>query len=127
MKAYNEIPVEGGFPFFLLNPFFFLFAFTAMLLAWKWAQNSRKWLIITTVIGLGVALSLIFYMAPLIVLTNPVKMPSSEVIRRVNEWKFGNELRLIAEFFGFVFSIVALKTWSVETSIVTKSTSSSVQ
>ncbi len=42
-----------------------------------------------------------------------------EIIRRVNEWKTGNVIRLIFDFFGFLISVIALKTWSAETIAVT--------
>ncbi len=42
-----------------------------------------------------------------------------EIKARVSEWKTGNVIRLIVEFFGFLFSVIALKTWSAETSAVT--------
>jgi hypothetical protein len=120
IKAYAVIPQDGGFPFFLLNPFFFLLSLLSMFLAWKWAQRSRKWLLITTLIAFSVSLVLIFYLAPLIHSTDyiagSVSLPAQQLIGRVNEWKTGNIIRLIFDFLGFLFSLIALKTWSEEAS-----------
>jgi len=123
IKAYAVIPQEGGFPFFLLNPFFFLLSLIALLLAWKWAKQSRKWLLLTTIISFSVSIVLILYLAPLIHSTDYIagkeSLPMQEIKARVSEWKTGNVIRLIVEFFGFLFSVIALKTWSAETSAVT--------
>ncbi len=123
IKAYAVIPEQGTFPFFLLNPFFFLFALTAMFLAWKWAKQSRKWLLLNTIVSFSISLVLIFYLAPLIHSTDYISdkesLPAEKIIRRVNEWKTGNVIRLIFDFFGFLISVIALKTWSAETSAVT--------
>lgn len=120
IKAFDEIPVGGRFPFFFLNPFFFLFSLIALLLAWKWARQSRKWLMLTCGVSFSVSLVLIFYLAPLIHSTDYIagqqSLPAQEIIRRVNEWKTGNVIRLIFDFFGFLFSVIALKTWSAEAS-----------
>ena len=119
IKAYDGIPQEGGFPFFLLNPFFFLFSLIAMFLCWKWAQRSRKWLLLSTALSFSISLVLIFYLAPLIHSTDYIagkeSLPAQEIIRRVNEWKTGNVIRLIFDFFGFLISVIALRTWSMET------------
>ncbi len=115
--AYNAIPTEGGLPFFFpLNPLIFLVSLAAAIAAWRWARNSRKWLALTTAIGFGVCLAVIFYLAPLIgsIARDAGAVPAAEIIARADTWKFGNRIRLIVEFVGFVFSIVALRVWSVE-------------
>lgn len=115
--AYNTIPTEGGLPFFFpLNPLIFLISLAAALMAWKWARRSRKWLVLTTVIGFGVCLVLILYLAPLIgsISVDAGSAPAAEIIARAEAWKFGNRIRLFVEFIGFVLSILALRVWSVE-------------
>lgn len=122
IKAYALILQEGSFPFFLLNPFISLLSLIALLLAWKWGKQSRKWLLLTTIISFSVSLILIFYLAPLIHSTDYIagkeSLPAEEIKARVSEWKTGNVIRLIVEFFGLLFSVLALKTWSAETSAV---------
>jgi len=119
IKAFEVIPQDGSFPFFLLNPFFFLLSLIALLLAWKWAKQSRKWLLLTTAISFSVSVILIFYLAPLIHSTDYIageeSLPAQEIKARVSKWKTGNAIRLIVELFVFLFSVIALKTWSVET------------
>lgn len=115
--AYNAIPTTGGLPFFFpLNPLIFLVSLVAAIAAWKWAQKSRKWLSLITVIGFGICLALIFYLAPLIgsISRDAGTVPAAEIIERADAWKFGNRIRLIIEFVGFVFSIIALRVWSAE-------------
>jgi len=115
--AYNAIPVEGSLPFFFpLNPLFFLVSLAALITAWRWAQKSRKWLVLSTVIGLGVSLVLILYLAPLIwsIDREAGIIPAAEIIARADAWKFGNRIRLIVELCGFVCSIIALRVWSAE-------------
>jgi hypothetical protein len=117
VAAYNAIPTEGGLPFFFpLNPLIFLISLAAALMAWKWARRSRKWLVLTTVIGFGVCLVLILYLAPLIgsISGDAGSAPAAEIIARAEAWKFGNRIRLFVEFIGFVLSILALRVWSVE-------------
>lgn len=117
VAAYNAIPAEGGLPFFFpLNPLIFLISLAAALMAWKWARRSRKWLVLTTVIGFGVCLVLILYLAPLIrsISVDAGSAPAAEIIARAEGWKFGNRIRLFVEFIGFVLSILALRVWSVE-------------
>ena len=71
---------------------------------------------------------LIFYLAPLIHSTDYIagqqSLPAQEIIRRVNEWKTGNVVRLMLDFAGFLLSVIALKTWSTEASTVTESKNS---
>jgi hypothetical protein len=115
--AYNAIPTEGGLPFFFpLNPLIFLISLAAAFLGWKWARRARKWLVLTTVIGFGVCLVLILYLAPLIgsISGDAESAPAAEIIARAEAWKFGNRIRLFVEFIGFVLSILALRVWSVE-------------
>lgn len=117
VAAYNAIPTEGGLPFFFpLNPLIFLISLAGALMAWKWARRSRKWLVLTTVIGFGVCLVLILYLAPLIgsISVDAGSAPAAEIIARAEAWKFGNRIRLFVEFIGFVLSILALRVWSVE-------------
>lgn len=115
--VYNAIPSNGGLPFFFpLNPLIFLLSLAAMLAAWKWARASRKWLILTTIIGFCVCLVLILYLAPLIggVSRDAGILPTHEIAARAAAWKFGNRIRLIAEFIGFICSVIALRVWSAE-------------
>ena len=119
--AYNAIPSEGGLPFFFpLNPLIFLVSLLALIAGWKWARRSRKWLVATTVIGFGVCLALILYLAPLIgsIGDDVGKISNAELAARVDAWKFGNRIRLIVEMFGFVCSIIALHVWSAESNEV---------
>ena len=115
--AYNAIPMKGDLPFFFpLNPLFFLMSLAAAIAAWRWARRSRKWLVLSTVIGFGVSFVLIFYLAPLIwsIDREAGNIPAAEIIARAEAWKFGNRIRLIVEFFGFVFSVIALRVWAAE-------------
>jgi hypothetical protein len=41
-------------------------------------------------------------------------LPAADIVIGVEQWKLGNRIRLIAELFGFVFSIIALRVWSAE-------------
>ncbi|MEJ7611282.1 MAG: hypothetical protein WKF88_08910 [Ferruginibacter sp.] len=119
MKAYDAIPVRGGFFFFLINPFFTLFSLLAIVSGWKLAVKSRAWLLLTTLIGIIVSLALIFYLAPLIHATNEHALqgdiPANQIISDAKEWMLGNRIRLALEFFGFLFSIIALHTWTKDT------------
>ncbi len=116
IKDYDAIPVRGGFFFFMLNPFFTLFSLLAMILGWKLAIKSRIWLLLTALVGLIVSSVLIFYLAPLIHATNEDaiqgNVPANQIISDANEWMVGNRIRLAVEFFGFLFSIIALLTWT---------------
>ncbi len=115
--AYNAIPTDGGLPFFFpLNPLFFLLSLAAAIAAWRWARRSRKWLVLSTVIGFGVSLVLILHLAPLIgsIARDAGNVPAAEIIARADAWKFGNRIRLIAEMLGFVCSVMALRVWSAE-------------
>ena len=118
--AYNAIPANGGLPFFFpLNPLFFLLSLAAAIAAWRWARRSRKWLALSTIVGFGVSLVLILYLAPLIwsIDREAGSIPAVEIIARADAWKFGNRIRLIVEMFGFVCSIIALRVWSAESGI----------
>jgi hypothetical protein len=118
IKAYALISEEGGFPFFYLNPLFFLISLVALLLAWKWARQSRKWLLLTCLVSFCISLVLILYLAPLIHSTDYIigqqSLPDNEIIRRVKEWKTGNVIRLMFDFVVFLLSVIALKKWSME-------------
>jgi len=118
MRAYDAIPAEGGFPFFLLNPFFFLFAAAAAAAAWKWAERSRKWLLLSALTAFAVCLSLILYLAPLIVGMSrhavAGDLPAAEIAAGVETWKLGNRIRLAFELFGFACSVTALRVWAAE-------------
>ena len=115
--AYNAIPSQGGLPFFFpLNPLFFLLSLAAAVTAWKWARRSRKWLVLSAVIGFGVTLALILYLAPLIggLTAGAGKVPAAETIARADAWRFGNQVRLIVEIFGFACTVMALRVWAAE-------------
>jgi hypothetical protein len=115
--AYNAIPTNGGLPFFFpLNPLFFLLSLAAAIAAWRWARRSRKWLVLSVVIGFGVTLVLILYLAPLIgsIGRDAGNVPATEIIARADAWKFGNRIRLVVEMLGFVCSVMALRVWSAE-------------
>jgi len=116
IKAYDAIPVRGGFFFFMINPFFTLFSLLATVSGWKLAVKSRPWLLLTTFIGLIVSLVLIFYLAPLIHATNEHaihgNVPANEIISDAKKWMMGNRIRLAMEFCGFLFSIFALHAWT---------------
>ena len=115
--AYNAIPMEGELPFFFpFNPLIFLVSLAAAIAAWRWARKSRKWLVLSTVIGFGVSLVLILYLAPLIwsIDREAGIIPAAEIIARADAWKFGNRIRLIVELCGFLCSIIALRVWSAE-------------
>ena len=116
MKAYDAIPVKGGFFFFLINPFFTLFSLLALLVGWKLAVKSRTWMVLTTLIGFIVSVVLIFYFAPLIHATSEHAIrgdvPASQVISDAKEWMALNRIRLALEFCGFLFSVIALYAWT---------------
>ena len=115
--AYNAIPAGGGLPFFFpLNPLIFLVSLAAAIAAWKYARKSKKWLALTTVTGFLICLVLILYLAPLIgsISSDAGNLPAAEVVNRADAWRFGNRIRLIVEFLGFVCSIMALRVWSAE-------------
>ncbi len=116
MKAYDAMPTKGGFFFFMVNPFFTLFSLLATLTGWKESANSRKWLIATTAIGFFVSLLLIFYLAPLIHSTSEHAangdVSASQIAADVQRWMLGNRVRLILEFFGFLFSVISLHVWT---------------
>ncbi len=121
--AYNAIPMDGDLPFFFpLNPLFFLVSLAALIMAWRWARKSRKWLALSTIIGFGVSLVLILYLAPLIwsIDRGLDTLSAAEIIARADAWKFGNRIRLIVEMFGFVCSIIALRVWSTESENIVK-------
>ena len=42
-------------------------------------------------------------------------LPAAEIVAGIEQWKFGNRIRLIGELLGFIFSIIALRVWSAET------------
>ncbi len=119
IKAFNEIPRKGGAPFFVIfNPLFVILAILSAIFAWKQARRSRKWLALSVIVALAVFASLMLYLVPLVGSTQAHAMagdlPATEIIARVEEWKFGNRTRLCVELCGFVFSIVALRVWSAE-------------
>ncbi|HZG51313.1 MAG TPA: hypothetical protein VEZ40_04175 [Pyrinomonadaceae bacterium] len=117
VAAYNAIPTNGDLPFFFPgNPLIFLVSLAATIAAWRWARRSRKWLALSTVIGFGVCLALVLYLAPLIwsIDLGLDKLSAAEVITRAEAWKFGNRIRLIVEMVGFVCSVMALRVWSAE-------------
>ncbi len=122
IKAYNEIPQKGGFPFFpLFNPLFVILAIASAISAWKCARRSRKWLALSAIVALAVFASLMLYLVPLVGSTQAHALagdlPAAEIIARVEAWKFGNRIRLFVELCGLVFSIIALRVWSAESQI----------
>lgn len=119
--AYDRVPTGGTLPFFFpLNPLIFLVSLGAACAAWKWARASRKWLALAALIGFGVCLSLILYLAPLIggLTADAAVLPPEEIARRAAIWRTGNRIRLIAELFGFLCSIEALRVWSFESNAI---------
>jgi hypothetical protein len=120
LKAYAELPIKGGAPFFpLFNPLFAILATGAAIAAWKSARQARKWLVLSALTAIGVSLVLFFYLAPLVwsMFGHSLAgdLPAAEIVAGVERWKFGNRVRLIAELFGFAFSIIALHVWSSDT------------
>lgn len=123
IKAYNEIPRKGGAPFFVLfNPLFVILAIASAIFAWKSARRSRKWLALSVIVALAVFASLMLYLVPLVGSTQAHAMagdlPAAEIIARIEQWKFGNRIRLLIELCGFIFSIIALRVWSEESNEV---------
>ncbi len=118
VQAWNAIPQKGGLPFFYLNPFFSLTALAGACAAWRWAKRSRKWLALSALIAFAVSLSLILYLAPLIGSmsrhASAGDLPFAQIIEGIEEWKFGNRIRLAFELLGFIFSIIGLQVWSAE-------------
>lgn len=119
LKAYAEMPSKGGAPFFpLFNPLFVLLAIGATLAAWRSARRSRKWLALSALIAVALFISLMFYLAPLVVSmfghSVAGDLPASEIVAGVERWKLGNRIRLIVELFGFLCSVIALRVWSAE-------------
>ncbi|MEO7538868.1 MAG: DUF1772 domain-containing protein [Pyrinomonadaceae bacterium] len=119
LKTYAELPSKGGAPFFpLFNPLFVILSVGASIAAWRSARASRKWLALSAMIAVGVGVSLIFYLAPLVMsmFSHSVAgdMPASEIAAGVERWKLGNRIRLAVELFGFACSVVALHVWSGE-------------
>lgn len=119
LKVYAALPSKGGAPFFpLFNPLFVVLAIGAALAAWKFARRSRKWLVLSAFIAVGLFLSLVFYLAPLVgsMFAHSVAgdVPASEIVAGVEKWKLGNRIRLGVELFGFVCSVIALRVWSAE-------------
>ena len=116
MRAYDAIPTKGGFFFFMINPLFTLFSLLATLTGWKRSVKSRKWLIATTLLGFFVSIVVIFYLAPLIHSINDHAIkgdfPDNQIALDVQKWIFGNRMRIVVDFFGFLFSIIALRTWT---------------
>jgi len=119
LKIYSELPSKGGVPFFpLFNPLFVVLAIGAALAAWKSARRSRKWLALSALIAVAVFISVVFYLAPLVMsmFSHSVAGDSSasEIAAGVERWKLGNRIRLIVELFGFACSVIALRVWSAE-------------
>ena len=119
LKVYAALPSKGGAPFFpLFNPLFVVLAIGAALAAWKFARRSRKWLALSALIAVGLFISLVFYLAPLVgsMFAHSVAgdLPASEIVAGVEKWKLGNRIRLGVELFGFACSVIALRVWSAE-------------
>ncbi len=79
-----------------------------------WKQRHRTYASYATYCSLV----LIFYLAPLIHLTNEHviqgNIPANQIIADTKEWMLGNRIRFMLEFAGFLFSIIALHTWTKE-------------
>ncbi len=119
LKAYDALMSKGGFPFFpLFNPLFVVLAIGATLAAWKSARRSRIWLALSAATSLVLFISLVFYLAPLVLglFQHSIAgdLPAADIVAGVERWKLGNRVRLIVELFGFIFSIIALRVWSAE-------------
>ncbi len=119
LKAYDALPSKGGLPFFLLfSPLFVVLAIGATLAAWKSARRSRIWLALSAATSLVLFISLVFYLAPLVLglFQHSIAgdLPAADIVAGVERWKLGNRVRLIVELFGFIFSIIALRVWSAE-------------
>ena len=119
VKAFVELPRTGGAPFFLIfGPLFVVLAIAATLAAWKSARRSRKWLALSAGTAIVLFASLMLYLIPLIgsVFQHSIAgdLPAAEIVASVEQWKLGNQIRLIVELIGFVFSIIALRVWSGE-------------
>jgi hypothetical protein len=119
LKIYSELPSRGGAPFFpLFNPLFVVLAIGAALAAWKSARRSRRWLALSALIAIALFVSLVFYLAPLVMsmfrhsVAGDLSAP--EIVAGVERWKLGNRIRLIVELFGFACSVIALRVWSAE-------------
>lgn len=121
--AYRALRADYELPFFFpLNPLIFLLPLAALCAAWKSAHESKKWLVLTAALGGLICLALILYLAPLIggVVRDAGTVPALETITRARAWRFGNQVRLIAELIGFICSISALRVWSSETADLKK-------
>lgn len=120
IRAYDVIPKAGGANFFeVFGPLFIILAIGATIFAWKSAGASRKWLALSVGIALAVLASLLLYLVPLVRDTHlhavAGDLPATEIVARVEAWKFGNRVRLITELLGFACSVIALSVWSAET------------
>jgi len=119
LKAYDTLPSKGGLPFFpLFNPLFALLAIGAAVAAWKSARRAKIWLALSAGISVVVSAALIFYLAPLVqgMFQHSIAgdLAAADIAAGVERWKLGNQVRLIVELFGFIFSIIALRVWSAE-------------
>ena len=119
LKAYNALPSKGGINFFMVfGPLLLIVPIAATITVWKSARKAKFWLAITALIAIGLTVVLNFYLVPLVqsMFAHSVAgdLPASEIIAGVNQWKLRNRIRLIVELTGFVFSIIALRIWSVE-------------
>ncbi len=119
LKAYDALPSKGGLPFFpIFLPLVVILAIGAAIAAWKSARRARIWLALSAGTSLVLFISLVFYLAPLVqsMFRHSLAgdLPATEIVAGVEQWKLGNRVRLIAELFGFVFSIIALRVWSAE-------------
>ena len=119
LKVYRELPRKGGAPFFpIFHPLFVVLAIGAALAAWKSARRSRKWLALSALIAITLFVSLVFYLAPLVMgmFRHSVAgdLPASEIVAGVERWKSGTRICLLVELFGFACSVIALRVWSAE-------------
>jgi hypothetical protein len=102
----------------IFGPLLLIVPIVATIVAWKSARKAKFWLAITALTAIGLAIALNLYLVPLVqsMFAHSVAgdLPPSEIIAGVNRWKLGNRIRLVVELTGFVFSIIALRIWSVE-------------
>ncbi len=122
LKVYRQLPSIGGGLFFpIVSMLFFLLAIISAIAAWKSARRARKWLALSAGTAVLLLVVLVSYLAPLVMsmFQHSVAgdLPAAEIIAGVERWKFGNRIRLIVECVGFVFSIIALRVWSIESAI----------
>jgi hypothetical protein len=119
LKAYDALPSTASLPFFpIFGLLFVILAIGAAIAAWKSARRAKIWLALSAGTSLVLFISLVFYLAPLVqgMFQHSIAgdLPAANIVAGVEQWKLGNQIRLIVELFGFIFSIIALRVWSAE-------------